>query len=112
MDSLAKKYAHAQIDVILLGINGTREEFAQWKTDLGLSLPVALDPHDITRMKYGVYSLPTIYFISSGGLVRYIHRGYRPDQDKKVLKKMFKQRLKRMKLREQGIHPDSDQVRL
>ncbi|MFQ6613416.1 MAG: TlpA family protein disulfide reductase, partial [Fidelibacterota bacterium] len=109
LDSLAQKYAHAKIDVIFHGINGTREEFEKWKSELNLSLPVALDPADVTRMNYAVYSLPSIYFISSGGLVRYIHHGFRP-ADEKILKKMFKERLKRMKLRKKGIHPDRDLV--
>jgi len=109
LDELAKKYAHAKIDVILHGINGSRKEFETWKRELKLSLPVALDPADVTRMKYAVYSLPSIYFISSGGLVRYIHHGFRPS-DEKVLEKMFIERLKRMELRKKGLHPDRDRV--
>ncbi len=95
LESMGKKYSDAKLDIIILGINGDKEEFTSWKNQLKITLPVATDPSDTVRHNYAVYSLPTIYYISSGGLVRMKHSGYRAEDDK-IIEKMFTDRMKRL----------------
>ena len=95
---LNDKYPEAEIDVILVGIHGDREEFKSWKNGLKLSLEVATDPDNTTKIKYAVYSLPTVCFISSGGLVRHYSHGFKPSDDT-MLEQMYFKRLERMAAR-------------
>ncbi len=95
LESIAEKHKNALLDIILLGINGSKEEFISWRQKLNVTLPIAIDSSDTVRHNYSVYSLPTIFYISAGGLVRHKHTGYKQDDDK-LLEKMFKDRLKRL----------------
>lgn len=100
LQTLDEKYPHAEIDIFIIGINGTPDEFRQWKSNLNLNLDVATDPDDTTKLKYAVYALPAAFLISSGGLVRHIQNGFRPDDDK-ILEKLYLDRLSRMEQRRQ-----------
>ncbi|NQU26809.1 MAG: TlpA family protein disulfide reductase [Candidatus Marinimicrobia bacterium] len=95
LDELQKKYDKAKMDIIIVGINGNKKDFIEWVAALDLKLQVTIDPEDTIRHKFAVYSLPAMYYISSGGLVRNIHRGYKSNDDK-IIEKMFTDRLKRL----------------
>ncbi len=89
LDELVEKYPKTKMDVIIVGINGDNAEFKKWKESLKLKIKVAVDVDNISKMRYAVYSLPAVYRISSGGLVKMIHTGFRPGDDV-MFKNLFK----------------------
>lgn len=95
---LNDKYPEAEIDVIMVGMHGSADEFRSWKNSLKLNLVVATDPDNTTKLKYAVYSLPSVCFISSGGLVRHLSHGFKPSDDT-VLEQLYLDRLDRMEKR-------------
>lgn len=99
--TLNDKYPEAEIDVILVGMHGNVDEFYAWKDSLKLSLEVAIDPDNTTKLKYAIYSLPTVCFISSGGLVRHLSHGFKPTDDT-LLEQMYFKRLERMAARKKA----------
>ena len=105
LDELQKKYIKAEMDVIIVGINGDKKNFIEWVETLDSNLQMTIDPEDTIRHKFAVYSLPAIYYISSGGLVRNIHRGFKVIDDQ-IIEKMFTDRLKRLNSRKTAIRPD------
>ncbi len=98
LDELQIKYGKAEMDVIIVGINGDKKNFIEWAETLDLNLQMTIDPEDTIRHKFAVYSLPALYYISSGGIVRNIHRGYKLNDDK-IIEKMFINRIKRLESR-------------
>ncbi len=108
LQSLDEKYPEAEIDIIIVGLNGSPEEYRQWKRSLNLKLDVATDTDNTTKVKYAIYALPTAFFISSGGLVRHIQHGFRAYDDQ-VLEKLYLDRLERMEQRRRAA-PDEEKL--
>lgn len=83
LDGLNQKHPNADLDVLIIGINGSRAYFEEWRVSLNLNLPVAVDEDGTARLRYSVYSLPAIFLISSGGIVLETYTGYRTGDNKK-----------------------------
>ncbi|UCD38954.1 MAG: redoxin domain-containing protein [Fidelibacterota bacterium] len=83
LDNLAKTYPKAGLNVLLLGIGGTSEDFQRWKSELDIALPVAVDVDGADKLRYAVYSLPAVFLISEGGIVQMIRTGFRPRDEQK-----------------------------
>jgi len=98
LDELSKKYKSAGVKVVFMGINGSHDEFKKWQTKLKLSLPVAVDVNEASKNRYAVYSLPALYYITSGGLILFKHTGFRPGDEVK-LEDVFIKRMERMETR-------------
>ncbi len=96
LDRLKKKYPRTDIDVLLMGANAGPEIFGPWKESLVIDLPLALDPSGVSQEHYGVYSLPAAFYISTKGLIRWNHRGFKQG-DEEILKKAFKRRRRILK---------------
>ncbi|NOZ04220.1 MAG: redoxin domain-containing protein [FCB group bacterium] len=84
LEELKNKYKDAGIDVILLGINGSKEDFIKWKDSLKIDLPIAVDINNTSKIHYVIYSLPAVFYISSEGLIKMIHTGFRTGDDEKL----------------------------
>ncbi len=98
LNQLVVAYPKTDMDVVVIGVNGSKKDFEEWKSSLNISLKIAVDVDGISKMRYAIYSLPAIYRISSGGLVKMIHTGFRPGDDVKF-ETLFKDRVKRVKQR-------------
>ncbi len=92
LEELNTKYKQAGIDVILLGINGSKEDFIRWKKVSQIDLPIAVDINGTSKVHYVVYSLPAVFYISSGGIIKMMHTGFKAGDDEK-LAALFKKRL-------------------
>jgi len=96
LDTLVETYPKTDLDVVVIGINGSKEEFIEWKKKLNINLQIAVDVDGLSKSRYTVYSLPVVFQISSGGLVKLIHTGFRPGDDIKF-ETLFKERAERFK---------------
>ncbi|MBC8322367.1 MAG: redoxin domain-containing protein [Candidatus Marinimicrobia bacterium] len=96
LNELVETYPNTEMDVIIIGINGEKNEFKKWKESLNLNVRVAVDVDGISKMRYAVYSLPAVFQISSVGLIKMIHTGFRPGDDVKF-ENLFKERAEHFK---------------
>ena len=47
--------------------------------------PILMDRYALTAQKFGAESLPTIVVISGDGLIKYLHHGYKPGDERELL---------------------------
>jgi peroxiredoxin len=92
LDQLVKSNPKAELNVLLLGLGGNREDFQRWKDELNIDLPVAVDVDGTDKLRYAVYSLPAVYLISEGGVVQMIRTGFR-QRDEERYRELFQSRI-------------------
>lgn len=66
-------------DKIVVVLIDLKEESAKVKAFIEknqIGLPVLLDRHGVVVEKYNVESLPALYLIDKGGIIRYLQKGY------------------------------------
>ncbi|MFQ6605582.1 MAG: TlpA family protein disulfide reductase [Fidelibacterota bacterium] len=96
IDDLTQEYPTADLDIILVGINGDRNSFSQLKKQLNTNLNLAIDVDGVSKAHYGFYSLPMVFYISGGGIIKKKIRGFRPGDDTKY-RALFRKRVKKTK---------------
>ncbi|NQV37309.1 MAG: redoxin domain-containing protein [Candidatus Marinimicrobia bacterium] len=94
IDELSKEYPDANLDILVMGINGSIKTFAELKEKLNVDLKFAVDIDGVSKMHYAIYSLPMVFLISSGGLIKKKYRGFRAGDDV-VYRKLFKKKSKK-----------------
>lgn len=92
LDELNSKYPKANLDVILLGIHHEGEKFKTWEEDLNIHLPLAIDKKGTSKMRYMIYSLPAIFYISTDGIIQKIHKGFHEGDDE-MLESIFRENM-------------------
>jgi thiol-disulfide isomerase/thioredoxin len=91
LDELARRYATAGKPVVVLAVNIDKERrnaekfLASAKVS---ALRVLLDPAGKTAAAYDLPAMPTSYIIDASGVVRIVHAGYRPGDEKKLAKEI------------------------
>ena len=71
---------------VLIDLKEEPEKVAAFVESQQIKLPVLLDRFGVVGDKYGVDSLPTLFFIDGGGKIRYMQRGYSEDLIKNLRK--------------------------
>ena len=63
--------------LVILGINReeSQEQVAKFYAEMGLTFPALLDERGAVSNSYGVFNMPTTYFVRGDGLVAAVHRG-------------------------------------
>jgi len=81
LDQMYKKYKPAGLT--LLGVNVDKEAPAvkELLARKPVSFPVLLDPENSVSRSYHVADMPSSVIIDRKGVVRYVHRGYRPGDE-------------------------------
>jgi peroxiredoxin len=81
LDQMYKKYKPAGFT--LLGVNVDKEAPAvkELLARKPVSFPVLLDPENSVSRAYHVADMPSSVIIDRKGIVRYVHRGYRPGDE-------------------------------
>ena len=78
----AEKHAADSIKIFLVSLDEKgAAEVGPFVAQKGWKLPVLLDPYRKTAERYGVTSLPALFFISPGGVIRYSTTGMKKDVD-------------------------------
>lgn len=64
-------------DVVFLGIavDDTEPKLREFVTRLEVNFPVGLDEGAVIQKSFGLYGLPTTYFIDRRGVINYFHSG-------------------------------------
>jgi len=61
------------------------EKVSRHKEQYKMSHPILMDQYAVTAQKYGAQSLPTLIVIGGDGTVKYLHHGYKPGDEDKLL---------------------------
>jgi len=74
---LLQDLANQGTNVIAINVGGeSPDQVAQWLAEHQLNLPVVMDNASYTlESRYRIQALPTTFFVSADGRVRYIHEG-------------------------------------
>jgi thiol-disulfide isomerase/thioredoxin len=87
LDALQKRWSAAGKPVTVLAVGVDKERAKAEKLLAGLkvsSLTVALDPDGKTPSAYEVPTMPSSYVIDAKGIVKHVHSGYSPGDEKKI----------------------------
>jgi thiol-disulfide isomerase/thioredoxin len=87
LDALARRYAGEGKPVVILAVNIDRERRNAEKFLASArvsSLRVLLDPKGKGAAAYDLPTMPTSYVIDGEGIVRLVHAGYAPGDEKKL----------------------------
>lgn len=92
LEKFYKKHKNEKIKIFLISIDdkgaGIVVPFAK---ERGYKLPILFDPYQKTAGRYGVKSLPALFVIGPGGIIRYSSVGYKKDVSiEGVLEKVLK----------------------
>lgn len=87
LDAMQRQYTAAGKDVVILAINiDSRRENAEkfLKSAKIGALRVLLDPQGAVADQYEPPTMPTSYVIDKKGVIRHVHEGYTPGDEKKL----------------------------
>jgi len=61
------------------------EKVQRHKERFNMTHPILMDRYALTAQKFGAESLPTIVVIGGDGIVKYLHHGYKPGDEHKLV---------------------------
>ena len=77
LEKLHRQYAGKGLVIVTINIDEERGNAAAMAKRLGLTLPVALDTESKVAARYEPPTMPTSFVVDRGGVVRFVHAGYR-----------------------------------
>ncbi|HEY1584681.1 MAG TPA: TlpA disulfide reductase family protein [Polyangia bacterium] len=81
LDRLAKEYAQKGVVIVAVNIDKQRENAERMVKQLGVSLPVLLDPAGSVAGTYDLPKMPTSFVIDKKGIVRFVNEGFDGPKD-------------------------------
>lgn len=75
LERMAKVYGNHGMKFIAIAIDDTEDKARAFVEKHGMTFPIGIDKSGEIRDAFGVYGVPTTFFISQNGLVNYIHAG-------------------------------------
>ena len=81
LDRLAKEYAAKGVVIVAVNIDKQRENAERMVKQLGVSLPVLLDPAGSVAGSYDLPKMPTSFVVDKKGIVRFVNEGYDGPKD-------------------------------
>jgi peroxiredoxin len=81
LDQMYKKYKPAGFTLIGVNVDKEAPAVKELLTRKPVSFPVLLDPENAVSRAYHVADMPSSVIIDRKGIVRYVHRGYRPGDE-------------------------------
>ena len=81
LDRLAKEYAAKGVVIVAVNIDKQKDNAARMVKQLGVSLPVLLDPAGSVAGTYDLPKMPTSFVVDKKGIVRYVNEGFDGPKD-------------------------------
>jgi peroxiredoxin len=81
LDKLAKEYAGKGVVIVAVNIDKQRDNAARMVKQLGVSLPVLLDPAGSVAGTYDLPKMPTSFVVDKKGIIRYVNEGFDGPKD-------------------------------
>ena len=71
----SRKYAPQSVAFLAIAVDDTEKKAKAFMKKTGLSIPAGLDKTGKIKDDYGIYGMPTTFFIDKNGKVSYFHAG-------------------------------------
>ena len=71
----ARAYSQQGVVFLAIAVDDTETKARAFLAKAGLSIPAGLDRNGKIKDAYGIYGMPTTYFIDKSGRVNYLHAG-------------------------------------
>jgi len=78
LDELQRKYADLGFTVFGVNVEQDRASADKVLRDIPVTFPVLFDDNNQVSELYGVDAMPMTVLVDRNGVIRYLHRGYRP----------------------------------
>lgn len=90
LEDIYKKYAPAGF--VLLGINVDEDsaDAKEFLAEVPVSFPVLLDSKNTLPELYEVEAMPSTFFVDKDGNLVYLHKGYKPGEEKEYEAQILK----------------------
>jgi peroxiredoxin len=86
LDALRREFPADDFQVVAVNVDSDAQKAKAFLARRPVGFPSALDPKGAIPARFGLETMPTSYLIDRDGVVRHVHRGFRPG-DEKVLRK-------------------------
>jgi len=80
---LAEKFG-SKVAVIGVSVDESPAGIAQFAKETGAKFPLAWDEGQLTSKGYQPPTMPTSYVIDSNGVVRFVHSGFHPGEEREI----------------------------
>lgn len=85
LDRIHQRYSDAGFAVLGVNVEGETASAQETATRTGVTFPVLVDENQLVSELYDLEAMPSSVVIDRDGVVRYIHRGYKPGDEAKYL---------------------------
>lgn len=75
LEALHQAYADKKVIFLGIAIKDTESAARDFVKQYGLTFPTGLDKDEKIKQAFGVYGLPTTFFIDANGIITYTHSG-------------------------------------
>jgi peroxiredoxin len=76
LEKLAKEFAGKDVIVLAVNVDKSKDNAQRLAHQLGLTIPVLLDPAGSVAGMYDLPKMPTSFLVDKKGIVRYVHEGF------------------------------------
>jgi peroxiredoxin len=85
LDRIHQRYSDAGFAVLGVNVEGTLAPAQETASKTGVTFPVLVDENQRVSELYDLESMPSSVVVDRDGVVRYVHRGYKPGDEAKYL---------------------------
>ncbi|MFQ5581088.1 MAG: TlpA family protein disulfide reductase [Mariprofundaceae bacterium] len=80
IEKIAREYAPQDVVLLAIAVDDTESKAKAFMKKIGLTIPAGLDRTGEIRDAFGLYGMPTTYFIDKDGMISYFHAGVVTEQ--------------------------------
>ncbi|MDX8403578.1 MAG: TlpA disulfide reductase family protein [Mariprofundaceae bacterium] len=80
IEKIAREYATKNVVMLAIAVDDTESKARAFMKKIGLTIPAGLDRTGEIRDAFGLYGMPTTYFIGRDGMISYFHAGVVTEQ--------------------------------
>ena len=75
IEKVSHKYPPQTVVFLAIAVDDTEKKAKEFKKKMGMTMPGGLDKTGKIKEAYGIYGMPTTFFIDRNGKVSYFHAG-------------------------------------
>lgn len=75
IERVAKEYQPKGVAFLAVAVDDTEQKARAYLQKAGLNIAAGLDQSGKIKEAYGIYGMPTTFFIDQAGRIRYMHAG-------------------------------------
>lgn len=85
LDRMHQRYRDAGFAVLGVNVEGEEKPAREVAGETGVTFPVLIDAGQKVSERYALEAMPSSVVIDRDGVVRYVHRGYKPGDETRYL---------------------------